>query len=94
MDIPGEIIVRLGRENLKRYPYAISFDMGFRDENARQVSLLVEIKALRCSNLSHPMGAWWVVEGKELTPVPTCPRCGEGDVEYSRLVWTDLKGVV
>jgi hypothetical protein len=94
MDIPGEIIIRLGRKHLEQHPHAISLEMGYRDEQWRQARVRVEIKALRCADLSHPMGAWWIVEGKELTPVPTCLRCGGGDVDYSRTVWTDMKGVV
>jgi len=77
VQIPGGWIVERGRDHLRTYPWANSMRLGWMSETGQRAEFQVNIKAIRCGNQRHPMGAWWQVEDTTLAPVPMCPRCLE-----------------
>ena len=77
IQVPGAWIVEQGRKHLRVYPWASSVQMMWVAETGERAEFRVDIKAIRCGNMAHPMGAWWTVADTTLAPVPMCPRCLE-----------------
>ena len=89
IQVPGAWIVEQGRKHLRAYPWASSVQMIWVAETGERAEFRVDIKAIRCGNMAHPMGAWWTVADTTLAPVPMCPRCLEAQRKEAETCWSD-----
>lgn len=106
MEIPGNVIIDLGRRQLRQNPGIHEFVMPWHHDDGYTVMVEVSVEALLCKDRAHPPGAWWKVEGRHLTPVPKCPQClrmkdqsvmdayerGKWliDMDYAERAWTNI----